>query len=79
MMIITACKKDLQPTQTEDAIVMASKMKELDLSLVAQGLVSPIGVIPVPDESGRLFIIDQVGKIWIIDDNGTRLPTPFLI
>ena len=78
MMIITACKKDLQPTQTEDAIVMASKMKELDLSLVAQGLVSPIGVIPVPDESGRLFIIDQVGKIWIIDDNGTRLPMPFL-
>ena len=26
----------------------------------------------------RLFIIDQVGKIWILDAKGNRLPEPFL-
>jgi glucose/arabinose dehydrogenase len=78
MMAFIGCKKDLQETPPDETTFMASKMKELDLSLIAQGLVSPIGVIPVPDESGRLFIIDQVGKIWIIEENGAMLPMPFL-
>ena len=26
----------------------------------------------------RLFVIDQIGKIWVIDENGNKLPTPFL-
>ena len=50
---------------------------ELDLQLVADGFVSPIGAVAAPDNSGRLFVIDQAGKIWIIQ-NGSRLATPFL-
>lgn len=50
----------------------------LDLQLVAEGFVSPIGVVAVPDNSNRLFVIDQAGKIWIINANGTTQPTPFM-
>lgn len=74
----TGCKKETQQPATEDVPVAMSKLKEIDLELVAEGLVSPIGVVPVPDHSGRLFIIDQVGKIWIIDADGNRLTDPFM-
>lgn len=30
------------------------------------------------NDDRRLFVIDQVGKIWIIDEHGNRLATPFL-
>ena len=51
---------------------------ELDLQLVADGFTSPIGLVSVPDNSNRLFVIDQAGKIWIIDGQGMVLPQPFL-
>jgi glucose/arabinose dehydrogenase len=49
-----------------------------DVKTVADGFVSPIGVVASPDNTNRLFVIDQVGKIWIIDASGTKLPTPFM-
>ncbi|MBD0365473.1 MAG: hypothetical protein ICV53_05145, partial [Flavisolibacter sp.] len=52
--------------------------KVLDLALIADGLTSPIGVVTAPDNSKRLFVIDQIGKIWIINKYGARLSTPFL-
>ncbi len=54
------------------------KVKAVDLQLVADNMVSPIGLVAVPDESKRLFVIDQIGKVWIIDETGTKLNTPFL-
>ena len=50
----------------------------LDLVLVAEGMTSPVGLIEAPDESGWLYAIDQVGMVWIIDENGDRLEEPFL-
>ncbi|HEY0610023.1 MAG TPA: hypothetical protein VGD35_10215, partial [Chitinophaga sp.] len=52
--------------------------KGVELKLIADGLVSPLGLVEAPDNSGRLFIIDQVGKIWIVDKNGNKKATPFL-
>jgi glucose/arabinose dehydrogenase len=52
--------------------------KSVDLQLIAANMVSPIGLVAAPDESGRLFVIDQIGMIWIIDESGTRLSEPFL-
>jgi glucose/arabinose dehydrogenase len=49
----------------------------IDLKPVAFGMVSPIVGLAAPDNSGRLFIVDQIGKIWIMQ-NGAVLPTPFL-
>ena len=47
------------------------------LETVTDGLVSPLGLLAPNDGSGRLFVYDQIGKIWIIK-NGIRTTTPFL-
>lgn len=48
------------------------------LQLVASGLTSPLSFQEVPDGSGRMFIVDQVGLIRILTPDGTLLPEPFL-
>lgn len=48
------------------------------LQLVASDLTSPLTLVESPDGTGRLFIVDQVGMIWVVDANGTMLSTPFL-
>lgn len=48
-----------------------------ELVPVATSLVSPIYATHANDGTGRLFIVDQAGKIWIHRD-GAVLPTPFL-
>lgn len=50
----------------------------MDLQLVADGFASPIGLVSAPDNTNRLFVIDQVGKVWIIDASGNKLTTPFI-
>jgi glucose/arabinose dehydrogenase len=67
LLLFAGCKKH-DPPMT----------KELDIELVADGLVSPLGVVAVPDNSKRLFVIDQIGKVWIIDKDDQKLPTPFI-
>jgi glucose/arabinose dehydrogenase len=44
---------------------------------VASGLTAPVMATNANDGTGRLFIVTQVGKRWILH-NGTLLPTPFL-
>jgi glucose/arabinose dehydrogenase len=68
-LILAGCKKHDVPKQKE---------KEVDIQLVADNLVSPIGLVAPSDNSKRLFVIDQAGKIWIIDKEGNKLATPFL-
>ena len=65
---VTGCKKHDVP----------NKVKAVDIEQVTDGLVSPIGLVAVPDNSKRLFIIDQIGKVWIIDGDGNKLSTPFI-
>ena len=49
----------------------------IELEEVASGLSSPVAVTAPDDGSGRLFIVDQVGLIRIVE-NGVLLVTPFL-
>jgi glucose/arabinose dehydrogenase len=49
----------------------------VSVNLITDGLASPVGLIESPDNSGRLFVIDQTGQIYIIKD-GTRISSPFL-
>lgn len=51
--------------------------QQIELQLVASGLVSPNYLVSPPDGTDRQFILDQVGQIRIIE-NGTLLATPFL-
>jgi len=45
---------------------------------VADGLTAPVELVSAGDESGRLFVVDQVGTIRVINADGDLLPTPFL-
>jgi glucose/arabinose dehydrogenase len=48
------------------------------LELVAEGLTQPVTLQEAPDESGRLFIVDQTGRIWVKPPDGPVLAVPFL-
>src|SRR5205823_11097857 len=49
----------------------------IELQSVASGLTSPVDFVSANDGSGRMFIVDQAGKILILK-NGQVLATPFL-
>jgi glucose/arabinose dehydrogenase len=66
---IQSCKKhDQNPPPSES----------YDLKLIADNFVSPITVMDAPDASKRLFVVDQVGKVWIINAGGQKMPNPFI-
>jgi hypothetical protein len=46
----------------------------IGLDPVAQGFTAPVQVVSAPDVSGRLFVLDQAGQIWVIASDGTLLP-----
>jgi glucose/arabinose dehydrogenase len=48
------------------------------LELVAEGLTSPLALMPSGDGSGRLFILDQIGQIWVMTAAGELADEPFL-
>src|SRR5215216_927639 len=50
----------------------------IQLVKVAGGLVDPINITNAGDGSGRLFVIERVGRIRIIDQGGNLLAEPFL-
>ena len=77
------CKKTSQPLETQQleeakASNKGGANKGVDIHLVADGYESPLGVVDAGDNSKRLFVIDQPGRIWIIDKHGNKVATPFL-
>ena len=50
---------------------------DITLLPLVSGLASPVDIANAGDNSGRLFIVEQSGRIRIIQ-NGTLLATPFL-
>lgn len=49
----------------------------IELKPIADGMVSPLGMAVPDDGSGRMFVYDQVGVIWVVTSGG-RSPTPLL-
>jgi len=49
----------------------------VELQIIASGFTSPVALVAPPDGSGRLFVADQTGIIWLIT-GGKRLEKPFL-
>jgi glucose/arabinose dehydrogenase len=66
VLLIQSCQKSEDPD-----------LNAVDLKLIAEDFVSPIQVAS-SHNSQRLYVVDQIGKIWIIDRNGFKRPTPFL-
>lgn len=48
------------------------------MQLVAEGFTSPVTLVESPDGTGRLFVVDQAGMIWIVNAGGQRAAQPFL-
>jgi len=72
-LFLTGC-----PAVDDKSKCPAPRAKTVAVEVVADGLTSPLGMAVPPDGSGRLFIVDQIGLIRIIDAAGNLLPTPFL-
>src|SRR5438132_8894704 len=51
---------------------------DLKFTKIASGAVNPDYVTGAGDGSGRLFVVEQHGRIRIADGNGGYLATPFL-
>jgi glucose/arabinose dehydrogenase len=60
---LSACQQSIPP--------------QIGLELVADGFTSPVALVSPQDGTQRLFIIDQMGLIWILA-NGKRIEQPFL-
>jgi glucose/arabinose dehydrogenase len=58
--------------------VMDGQPIDIGVRLVAQGLNSPVFLAAPPDGSGRLFVVDQIGVITILNRDGTQAAQPFL-
>jgi hypothetical protein len=69
IIFITACKKS-NPTPGSNG--------SPDLKLIAGDLAAPLTLAEAPDDTKRLFIVDQVGKIWIVYPDSTKPSTVFI-
>jgi glucose/arabinose dehydrogenase len=57
---------------------LSTPQPSLGLQYIAGGFVSPMMMVPVNDGSGRMFVVDQIGVVWIVQPNDTVLSEPFL-
>jgi glucose/arabinose dehydrogenase len=85
LLLIAGCKKtDTSSTQSPGSAdklrndIHLAQRGDLDLQTITDGLVSPVTLVEPPDGSHRLFVLDQVGQIWIIEASGHKLSQPFM-
>ncbi len=50
----------------------------LELERIVEGLASPIGIANAGDGSGRLFVLEQIGRVRAVEPNGRLRPEPFI-
>ncbi len=68
----------LEGNATRTNLTVSNVTAEIGLELVAENFTSPLALASPDDGTGRLFVVDQVGVVRVVDANGTTLPEPFL-
>jgi len=63
---------------TAQVPVVQEQAVSVELELLAEGLTAPLFLASPPDDSGRLFVADQVGLVYVIDATGELHEDPFL-
>lgn len=66
-----------EPTE-QDTQPLADFNATFRLEQIATGLAAPVDLDAPDDGSGRLFVVDQMGQIRVIDSEDNLLETPFL-
>ncbi|HET6646326.1 MAG TPA: hypothetical protein VFH01_03290, partial [Pyrinomonadaceae bacterium] len=64
-------------SMTESASAQSSELPSLSLASPITGLSQPVSITHAGDGSGRIFVVEQTGRIRIIR-NGVVSATPFL-
>jgi glucose/arabinose dehydrogenase len=72
--ILVACLFVALPTTAQEE----SEEYSVGVQLVAEGMSAPVALASPNDGSGRLFIADQAGVIWIVSPDGQLMADPFL-
>jgi glucose/arabinose dehydrogenase len=69
-----------EAAETPDATETPEAASEpvVGVESIVTGLTAPLVLTSPDDDSGRLFIADQDGVIWILTEEGERLDTPYL-
>jgi glucose/arabinose dehydrogenase len=60
------------------AAAQDEELPAVGVETIAEGLTSPVALVPPGDASGRLFVADQAGLIRVLAPDGTLLEEPFL-
>ena len=60
------------------AVAAREPLAEVAVELVAEGLKAPIFLVAPNDDSGRRFVGEQSGEVYILTADGERPETPFL-
>lgn len=75
-MLVGALLTPLAPVSGQDEVVVSQPF-EIELELVANGFTRPVFLADPDDGSGRLFVVEQGGRIWILSGESGVSP-PFL-
>ncbi|HLA59286.1 MAG TPA: PQQ-dependent sugar dehydrogenase [Puia sp.] len=80
LFINTGCHKNnsYNPPPPPPGDTTGTGNKTPALQLVTDSMVAPVVVSEPPDGSKRLFVVDEIGKIWIIGADGKKLANPFI-
>jgi glucose/arabinose dehydrogenase len=76
MAVATVCCAFERPDSGPRRVIDLGRLS-IDFELVVKGLQQPVAVRHAGDGSGRLFVIEQPGRIRIVDD-GSLVERPFL-
>ena len=57
--------------------IQGNTTPRVGLELISESFTSPVALVTPHDGSDRLFVVDQVGMIWILS-KGKRIEKPFL-
>jgi hypothetical protein len=71
------CHVLAQPLNDPIPARIAKGDMEIELVPVVRGLASPVWLLPAPDTSERLFVVDQAGQIRVVEKEALA-PQPFL-
>ena len=78
LLFFQSCKKQDFSVKATTSNQSSAISGTYDLQLVSGNFVSPVTVVEPNDGTKRLFVVDEIGKVWIIFPDGSKSETPFI-